>query len=69
MLLMTVYSGKHSQYANCISIKSDKLLFKGELLTLDNLQALPSDMDPKSLSEVKTNEVFVFGHFGGINSD
>ena len=59
-------AGKHPQYAKCISIKSDKLLFKGELLTVDNLQALPNDINPKSLSEVKTDEVLVFG---GINSD
>ena len=59
-------AGKYPQYANCISIKSDKLLFKGELLTVDNLHALPKEINPRSLSEMKTNEVLVFG---GINSD
>ena len=59
-------AGKNRNYANSISLKSDKLLFRGELLSVDKLHKLPKDINPRTLSEVKTNDVLVFG---GINSD
>ena len=59
-------AGKNREYANSITLKSDKLLFKGELLSVDNLHKLPKDINPRTLSEIKTDNVLVFG---GINSD
>ena len=59
-------AGKNPQYRNCISMKSDKLLFKGDLLSVNNLHQLPVDINPRTLAEVKTDDVLIFG---GINSD
>ena len=54
-------AGKNREYANSITLKSDKLLFKGELLSVDNLHKLPKDINPRTLSEIKTDNVLVFG--------
>ena len=59
-------ASKHSQYAHCISLKADKLLFNGELLTVDDIHQLPVEINPRTISEVRTAEVLLFG---GINSD
>ena len=58
-------ASKNPQYRNCISMKADKLLFKGKLLSVNNLQQLPTDINPRTLAEVKTDNVLIFG---GINS-
>ena len=58
-------ASKNPQYRNCISTKADKLLFKGKLLSVNNLQQLPTDINPRTLAEVKTDNVLIFG---GINS-
>ena len=47
-------------------MKSDELLFKGNLRFADKLHHLPDDIDPRTLAEVKTEKVLIFG---GINSD
>ena len=53
-------AGKNPQYRNCISMKSDKLLFKGDLLSVNNLHQLPVDINPRTLAEVKTDDVLIF---------
>ena len=59
-------ASKHSQYVHCIYLKADKLLFKGELLTVDDIHQLHVEINPRTISEVRTAEVLLFG---GINSD
>ena len=59
-------ASKNQLYRNCISMKSDKLLFKGNLLSADKLHHLADDINPRTLAEIKTDKVLIFG---GINSD
>ena len=39
-------ASKNLQYRNCISMMADKLLFKGKLLSVNNLQQFPTDINP-----------------------
>ena len=59
-------SSKHKQYEHCITMRGDKLLFKGELLDVDKLHTLPTEIHPRSISELRTGDVFLFG---GLNSE
>ena len=43
-------ASKHAEYASCISIKYDKLHFKGELFSIDNLHKLPDALHPQCKS-------------------
>ena len=47
-------------------MKGDKLLFKGELLDVDKLHTLPTEIYPRSISELRTDDVLLFG---GLNSE
>ena len=49
------------QYEKSISMKNDKLLFSGELLSVDELQKLPEAIHPRTLSEVRSGDVMIFG--------
>ena len=59
-------ASKHTEYASCISIKYDKLHFKGELLSIDNLHKLPDAIHPQYLSERRSQGMLCFG---GVLSD
>ena len=50
-------ASKLPQYDKCISIKSDKLLFNGQFLSVDDLQNLPEPINPRTLSEVHSGDV------------
>ena len=54
-------ASKLPQYEKCISMKSDKLLFNGQLLSVDDLQNLPAPINPRTLSEVRSGDVLIFG--------
>ena len=59
-------ASKHKQYEHCITMRGDKLLFKGELLDVDKLHTLPTEIHPRSISELRTDDVLLFG---GLNSE
>ena len=42
-------ASKHKQYEHCITMRGDKLLFKGELLDVDKLHTLPTEIHPRSI--------------------
>ena len=42
-------------------MKSDKVLFNGKLLSVDDLQNLPAPINPRTLSEVRSGDVLIFG--------
>ena len=50
-------ASKHKQYEHCITMRGDKLLFKGELLDVDKLHTLPTEIHPRSISELRTDDV------------
>ena len=54
-------ASKTQQYEKSISMKNDKLLFNGELLSVDELQKLPEAIHPRTLSEVRSGDVLIFG--------
>ena len=54
-------ASKLPQYEKCISLKNDKLLFNGQLLSVDDLQNLPEPINPRTLSEVRSGDVLIFG--------
>ena len=47
-------------------MKADKPLFKDKLLSVNNLQQLPNDVYPRTLAEVKTDKVLIFGGITAI---
>ena len=54
-------ASKHGEYAKCISIKHDMLNFKGESMSIDNLQKLPEPINPRTLSEKRSKAMICFG--------
>ena len=50
-------ASKHKQYKHSITMRGDKLLFKGELLDVDKLHTLPTEIHPRSISELRTDDV------------
>ena len=54
-------ASKHTEYASCISIKYDKLHFKGDLISIDNLHRLPDAIHPQYLSERRYQVMLCFG--------
>ena len=59
-------ASKHKQYEHCITMRGDKLLFKGELLDVDKLHTLPTEIHPRSIFELRTDDSLCFG---GLNSE
>ena len=53
-------ASKEPQYEKCITLKGDKLLFSGQLLTVDKLNNLPEPIHPRTLSEVRSGNVLLF---------
>ena len=54
-------ASKQPQYKKCTTLKGDKLLFNGQLLTVDKLHNLPEPIHPRTLSEVRSGNVLLFG--------
>ena len=52
---------KIQQYEKSISIKNDKMLFNGELLSVDELQKLPETIHSRTLTKVRSGDVMIFG--------
>ena len=48
-------ASKHKQHEHCITMRGDKLLFKGELLDVDKLHTLPTKIHTRSISELRTD--------------
>ena len=54
-------ASKQPEYEKCITLKGDKLVFNGQLLTVDKLHNLPEPIHPRTLSEVRSGNVLLFG--------
>ena len=54
-------ASRFPEYEKNISMKNDKLVLNGKLFTVDDLQTLPEAINPRTLSEVRTDDTMIFG--------